>query len=100
MGFRLKIISGPEAVGKLFALKEGENLAGRTSPPAAIVLNGQKVSKKHCLFALSGGKLTVKDLGSSNGIYVNGSKVTEQPLRGNDRLLIGDFMLEVVADGA
>lgn len=92
----LKVLSAPTGgAGAQFELAQGENLVGRASPPAQIHLDGTKVSKKHCLFRLEGDSLRVDDLRSSNGVFVNGKRVENAVLRDRDRLVVGDFVLEV-----
>lgn len=97
MPFYLKVLSAPEGqpVGQKLTLAEGESVMGRVAPPSQIVLNGAKVSKRHCTFTCAGGQLTVEDNQSSNGIFVNGKKVPRSPLRARDRLVVGEFILEV-----
>jgi len=47
---------------------------GRTAP-ADIVLSDSEVSRAHCLVTVEDGQLMVADLGSTNGTYVDGTKV-------------------------
>ena len=50
-----------------------------------IVLNDEFVSRKHArLFILDNGQVMIKDLGSSNGTFVNGSKISESFLLPGD----------------
>lgn len=97
MPYFLKILAAPDAdlLGRKFALEEGENVVGRIAPPCRIVLNGTKVSKRHCTFKVSGTSLSVRDDNSSNGVYVNGTKVTAAELKEKDRLVVGEYTLEV-----
>lgn len=97
MSYFLKILVSPDKrlEGAKIDLHEGENLAGRAKPPSEIELDGTKVSKKHCVFTLQGLDLKVDDLKSSNGLFVNGKKVLGSPLRDKDRIVIGEFVLEV-----
>lgn len=48
---------------------------GRT-PPADVVLGDSEVSRSHCLVALKDGELYVSDLGSTNGTFVDGHRIT------------------------
>jgi pSer/pThr/pTyr-binding forkhead associated (FHA) protein len=98
MSFALKILSAPDAslAGTRIELTEGENLVGRIKPPVHVKLDSGKVSKKHCVITVAGEAIKVSDLNSSNGIYVNGKKVTNSPLKPKDRLVIGEFVLELV----
>lgn len=102
MSYFLKILSSPDRKrdGTKIELQEGENLVGRASPPARILLEGTKVSKKHCVFNVKGETLKVDDLKSSNGIFVNGKRVETSELKEKDRLVIGEFVLEVSTAGA
>lgn len=78
----LELVEGTDA-GRTFALG-GDEIAGR-DPSQPIPLSDDQVSRRHARFALSGGEVTVEDLGSRNGTYVNG-----QVLQGARRLVPGD----------
>lgn len=54
-----------------------------------ITLESRKISRKHCLIAVLPGQLIVRDLGSTNGILVNGKKVLETRLLPGDELEMG-----------
>lgn len=97
MPYFLKILSAPleKMAGVKVPLAEGANVIGRSVPPCTIRLDGSKVSKKHCTVTLLGGMVAIDDNGSSNGIFVNGSKVSQATLKAGDRLVIGEFILEV-----
>lgn len=61
-----------------------------------IVLPKGNVSKKHSRISANDGNVSITDLNSTNGTYVNGRKVTgEQPITENDKIYIGDFILQV-----
>ncbi len=57
------------------------------------------VSRRHCQIAVEDGKAVIRDLGSSNGTYVNNKRVTEQPLQGGDRLVIGPIVFTIQING-
>ncbi len=57
------------------------------------------VSRRHCQIGVENNEVVVKDLGSSNGTFVNNKRVTEQPLRPGDRLVIGPVVFTVQIDG-
>jgi adenylate cyclase len=65
---------------------------------ADIVLRFPNVSGHHCELSLEGGSWTIKDLRSSNGTKVNGTRVTEQKLRPGDKLSIAKHDFEIVFD--
>lgn len=59
----------------------------------------QDVSRQHCELLLSSDGLTARDLGSSNGTYVNDTRVAEAKLKAGDRLAIGPVVFVVQIDG-
>lgn len=62
---------------------------------ADIVLRFPNVSGQHCELSLQEGVWVVKDLRSSNGIKVNGTRVTEQKLQPGDKLSIAKHEFEI-----
>lgn len=57
------------------------------------------VSRSHCEVVVRDGSITVKDLGSSNGTFVNQDRVTEQPLAPGDLLSVGGQVFLVQVNG-
>jgi pSer/pThr/pTyr-binding forkhead associated (FHA) protein len=57
------------------------------------------VSRTHCEILIQGGSITVKDLGSSNGTYVNQERVTQQPLAPGDLISLGGQVFLVQVNG-
>ena len=57
------------------------------------------VSRKHCRLVLSTDNLRVQDLGSSNGTYVNGTKVQDAFLNAGDTVSVGPVNFVVQIDG-
>jgi pSer/pThr/pTyr-binding forkhead associated (FHA) protein len=95
-GFALVVEQGPRA-GLTFVLKDGNTTVGR-HPESDIFLNDVTVSRHHCRFLLSGDELSLEDSGSTNGTYVNDSRVDAATLAPGDEVLIGRFHF-VVAHG-
>jgi predicted component of type VI protein secretion system len=60
-----------------------------------IQLVSRKVSRRHCCIAQVGDHLVVRDLGSTNGIRINGVRVLEGNLKPGDELTIGNYRYEV-----
>lgn len=71
------------------------NLTGRTvkmgrDATCQIPLDDPHVSRLHCeIFTRNGTDIVIRDLGSTNGIFVNGKRVTEQTLLDGDKILVG-----------
>jgi pSer/pThr/pTyr-binding forkhead associated (FHA) protein len=72
----------------------GMKTVGRTAP-ADFVLPAALVSRLHCRLEASDDSLTVVDLDSTNGTYVNDRRVERAPLRSGDRLRVGRVELTV-----
>ena len=92
----------------LVRFKDGERrdfpLPGDTAvlgrrPECALRIASSDVSRQHCQLTIKGKELTVKDLGSSNGTYVNGKRVAETKLSPGDRLAVGPATFVVQIDG-
>ena len=68
---------------------------GRTAA-ADFIVTGALVSRMHCrLIAEPSDQLVVEDLGSTNGILINGERVERAVLRNGDTLTVGRVELEV-----
>ena len=62
---------------------------GRSSSFCNLALEDDSVSKRHCEFSYSMGEYRVRDLGSSNGTYLNDERVDEITIKTGDRVKIG-----------
>jgi len=69
-------------------------LVGR-HPECDIRLDLPGISRRHCCFAIAYGRLTVRDLGSKNGLRVNGHVVEESRLRNGDEVAVGPLIYRV-----
>lgn len=65
-----------------------------------IVLRFPNVSGTHCELSLVAGQWIVRDLGSSNGTKVNGTRVTEQRLQPGDKLTVAKHTFEIAYEPA
>ncbi len=98
-GYALKFISGKYQGGE-FPLKGDKQLIIGRSSELDIVLVEDMVSRKHAKITIARGKITIEDLGSTNGTFVNGEKVKQSQLKENDRILVGTSILKLVKAGA
>lgn len=94
-GFALVVTAGPRQ-GTHWVLGEGTWEAGR-NPTAWILLDDVTVSRHHAEFTVTGGRLEMRDLGSTNGTYVNGSRTDHATLNAGDEVIIGRFHLVVAS---
>jgi hypothetical protein len=68
---------------------------------ADIVIDSPDVSRRHAVIERRGTLFIVRDLGSTNGTYVNGQRVEEAPLANGDRVVVGQtvFHFQTAAEG-
>ncbi len=57
------------------------------------------VSRKHCELVVSDGSIVIRDLGSSNGTYVNQERVSDMPLSAGDLVSVGGLVFVVAVNG-
>lgn len=82
------VISGKLA-GKMFKIENNEMLIGR-SDEAEIQIDDEGVSRKHAKISkLADGQIMLIDLGSTNGTFFNGTKISEHILKDGDKIQIG-----------
>jgi hypothetical protein len=74
------------------------NMVVGRDPMCEISDDDALLSRRHAEFVVGGGDVLVRDLGSRNGVYVNGLKVSEKPLCSNDLVRIGHLELRYVED--
>lgn len=72
-------------------------LLGR-HPECDIQIDSRKISRRHCCIAQVSDYLIVRDLGSTNGIRINGLRVVEGRLASGDELTIGNNRYKVTWD--
>jgi pSer/pThr/pTyr-binding forkhead associated (FHA) protein len=94
--FALRFISGKYQGGEYPLADSGEVVIGRSSE-LDLVLIEDMVSRKHARLTLQPGQITISDLGSTNGTFVNGEKVKRARLKDGDRILIGTSILKLVS---
>ena len=86
-GAVLTVDAGPDR-GKVFALKRFPQTLGRHAE-IDIVLNDSSVSRRHARLERQGGRCVIIDLGSTNGVKVNGVKIERMALTSGDVVTIG-----------
>ena len=69
-------------------------------PQCDIRLESGRVSRRHCCLTEVDGEVRVSDLGSTNGIRINGRRVQSGRLKPGDELSIGHFRYFVELAGA
>lgn len=80
------------------ALKRQAIIGRQTDCNIRIPDNG--ISRHHCEVSVGEGSVTLRDLGSSNGTFVNRVKVTQAELGAGDLVAIGNLVFVVKIDGS
>jgi predicted component of type VI protein secretion system len=73
-------------------------LIGR-HPECDVRIDLAKISRRHCCVALAYERMMIRDLGSRNGLRVNGELVEEAQLEGGDEIAIGPILYRVEVEG-
>src|SRR5438445_11409195 len=84
--FALRFISGKYQGGEFPLRLDREIIIGRSSD-LDMVLVEDMVSRKHAKISTHSGQITIQDLGSTNGTFVNGEKIKKVRLKEGDRIL-------------
>ena len=94
MPYGLKFLTGPHT-GRILNVSKDMFAIGRDET-CQIRIGHHNISRRHCELKFVNGVLVVEDLGSSNGTYLNGVRITEpERVRSGDQLQIGGLKLEV-----
>jgi hypothetical protein len=106
---KLSIVRGGRQ-GHEFPLEGGNNLVGRWDPETGafpeVDLEADdpeaKISRKHALIRLDGAKITIEDIGSLNGTYVNRqprlAPGTPHDLKDGDEIIVGKTFFKVIVE--
>jgi pSer/pThr/pTyr-binding forkhead associated (FHA) protein len=87
-----------ELNGARYTLREGETLIGR-GPECTLYVDDTAVSRAHALVRRVGPYITISDLGSSNGTFVNGALVEDtRVLEPGDTVTVGNCGLKLGGD--
>ena len=98
MEAKLRVVEGPFA-GRTIRVPQGKLLIGREKD-CQLRLDSDSVSRHHCVLLLDEYALRIRDLGSKNGTYVNGSRIGgESHLEHDDSVSIDQLTFEVDLGG-
>lgn len=89
------IVASGKSAGRSITLKHGKLLIGRAEECDIRPL-GEEVSRRHCAVVAEGNGLTVEDLKSRNGTYLNGVKIAAKVTAADgDVIRVGPLELKV-----
>ncbi|HKD18687.1 MAG TPA: FHA domain-containing protein [Thermoanaerobaculia bacterium] len=89
----LAVIAGPDA-GRIYAIEKPRVVIGREDVDLA--LDDPEISRHHAAIEVAGERITVVDLGSSNGTHVGEQAVEEAPLENQSEFTIGGSTLMLI----
>lgn len=81
-----------------FPLSQSTTMLGRRQD-CDLRIPTRDVSRRHCELVVRKNSLMVRDLGSSNGTFVNGKRIAEHELEPGDRLRVGPVTFVVQING-
>jgi hypothetical protein len=83
--------------GREYPLRDGEHIAGRDAE-ADLQLDSPRVSRRHARIVVAGSLVTVEDLGSKNGTFVDGAPISKPTtLEAGAEVRMGPFAFVFVA---
>jgi pSer/pThr/pTyr-binding forkhead associated (FHA) protein len=91
----LKFISGKYQGGE-FPLRPNREITVGRSSDLDMVLVEDMVSRKHAKITTDDRTVSIQDLGSTNGTFVNGEKIRTVRLKEGDRILVGTSIIKLV----
>ena len=95
MKFTLSIEDKHGGIADEYSFDEGEFLVGR-SHSADIILPSDNVSRRHARLYTIDSRCYVEDLGSANGVFLNGRRIHEvMEIEGTAQIRVGDYYLHV-----
>ncbi len=89
----IAVLEGPDS-GHIFKIEKPSVLIGRAD--SDFILNDSESSRQHALLEVRGDLVTLKDLGSTNGTFVDGSKITEMDIENQSEFHIGSSTLMLI----
>ncbi|MBN2542126.1 HD domain-containing protein [bacterium] len=88
-------ITGGKIKGRVFQFDIAQKMLLGSGPEVDVQILDDSLSKKHCQFDWNGKKLTITDLNSKSGTFVNGKKVKEAELQSGSEIQIGQNTMKV-----
>lgn len=92
-------IHGPD-LGKKYIIDAEDGLSMGRDEGNSVIVDLDNVSRRHAMVSNRDGKYFVKDLGSTNGTYLNDVEIhDEQPLRTGDLVKVGGAIFKFLSGG-
>ncbi len=99
MRVTLRVVAGPQT-GRVFTFDQHDTfMIGRSEDSHFCLPQDKYFSRHHCLVEIAPPQAFLRDLGSTNGTFVNGVRVESVYLKSGDRIQGGETVLEVEVTG-
>lgn len=99
MRVTLNVVAGPQT-GRTFAFDQHDTfMIGRSEDSHFCLPHDRFFSRHHCIVEIAPPQAFLRDLGSTNGTFVNGIRVDSTYLKHGDRIQGGETVLEVGVSG-
>jgi pSer/pThr/pTyr-binding forkhead associated (FHA) protein len=92
----LVVLSG-DLQGSDYAIEQSSLTLGR-GPGVDLAFDDETLSRQHATLEFADGALRVRDMGSLNGVSVNGGPIECGELKHGDRLQLGDLVLQLILE--
>lgn len=92
------LVTDPQGSSFEFPIDKDEIKIGRNINKNDLVLPSRQVSVQHALLMVQPSECLLKDLNSTNGIFINGQRITEQLLQTGDKFVIANYQIQLVLD--
>ncbi|OLD64587.1 MAG: hypothetical protein AUI47_05230 [Acidobacteria bacterium 13_1_40CM_2_68_5] len=89
----LAVLQGKDS-GRIFLIDKPRMILGRGE--ADIVLNDTEISRQHACIEIHGSRVVLKDLGSTNGTFVNDVKVSQGEIENRTEFRLGGTRLMLI----
>jgi eukaryotic-like serine/threonine-protein kinase len=95
MQVTLRVVAGP-SVGRVFTFDQHDTfLIGRSESAHFCLPNDKYFSRNHCLLEIAPPQVFLRDLGSTNGTFVNGNRTESAYLKNGDKIQGGETVINV-----
>lgn len=95
MRVTLRVVAGPQT-GRVFTFDQHDTfMIGRSEDAQFCLPHDRFFSRHHCILEIAPPQCFLRDLGSTNGTFVNGIRVDTAHLKPGDRIQGGETVLEV-----
>lgn len=95
MQVTLRVVAGP-SIGRVFTFDQHDTfLIGRSESANFCLPNDKYFSRNHCLLEIAPPQIFLRDLGSTNGTFVNGTRTESSYLKNGDKIQGGETVINV-----